>query len=250
MRFRDPKTGEMCDLQGLLLAWIKFRMHRDTDWAKKNVEEVASLMGYEVVYELGDDTSPLEVVAQSFSQIEKEANMDNPCIGCDVGWESISSAGTMSCRDECERLKAWEAKKKVDKPRICEVLGVDSGEKFCITYTSHAMRITRTCWIDKNGDIVSDGGRLPAEALSQIINHPDFIIRKPRFTEQEAERAKTIKVICPDADRIRCRFYENKGRVQHVCEGNRTMFTIWFDAFPSIQTDEYAKLDEIIGGAD
>ena len=73
---------------------------------------------------------------------------------------------------------------------------------------------------------------------------------KPRFTEQEAERAKTIKVICPDADRIRCRFYENKGRVQHVCEGNRTMFTIWFDAFPSIQTDEYAKLDEIIGGAD
>lgn len=73
---------------------------------------------------------------------------------------------------------------------------------------------------------------------------------KPRFTEQEAERARTIKVICPGADRIRCRISENKGRVQHVCEGNRTMLTIWFDAFPSIQTDEYAKLDEIIGGAE
>lgn len=72
---------------------------------------------------------------------------------------------------------------------------------------------------------------------------------KPRFTQQEAERARTINVICPDADRIRCRISENKGRVHHVCEGNRTMLTIWFDAFPSIQTDEYAKLDEIIGGA-
>ena len=72
---------------------------------------------------------------------------------------------------------------------------------------------------------------------------------KPRFTQQEVERARTIKVICPDADRIRCRISENKGRVQHVCEGNRTMLPIWFDAFPSIQTDECAKLDEIIGGA-
>lgn len=246
MKFRDPKTGEMCDLQGLLLAWIKFRMHRDTDWAKKNVEEVASLMGYEVVYELGDDTSPLEVVAQSFSQIEKEANMDNPCIGCDVGWESISSAGTMSCRDECERLKAWEAKKKVDKPRICEVLGVDVGERFKFDNFEYeltaddGMKWYSNCGSGNNG----------ANSLIKIINHPERIIRKPRFTEQEAERARTIKVICPDADRIRCRIYENKGRVQHVCEGNRAMLTIWFDAFPSIQTDEYAKLDEIIGGAE
>ena len=85
--------------------------------------------------------------------------------------------------------------------------------------------------------------------LVKAINDPDRIIRKPRFTEQEVESARTIKVICPDADRIKCRISENKGRVQHVCKGNRTMLTIWFDAFPSIQTDEYAKLDEIIGGA-
>lgn len=49
MKFCNPETGEMCGLQGLLLAWIRFRMHRDTDWAKENVEEVARLMGYEVV---------------------------------------------------------------------------------------------------------------------------------------------------------------------------------------------------------
>lgn len=194
MKFRDPKTGEMCGIQGLLWAWIRFRMHRDTDWAKENAEEVASLMGYEVVYEPGDDTSPLEVIAQSFSQIEKGANVDKP-------------------------LKDWTLG---ETKQYCESQG-----GYCAG-----------CLLQKN--------HCELKGCPEEWN----LSEKPRFTEQEAERARTIKVICPDADRIRCRISENKGRVQHVCEGNRTMLTIWFDAFPSIQTDEYAKLDEIIGGAE
>ena len=94
-----------------------------SEWAVDHPHEAARLMGYEVV----EDEQFREV-----TKMMKEANMDNPCIGCDVGWGSISSAGSMSCRDECERLKAWEAKKKVDKPRICEVLGVEVGEHFKI----------------------------------------------------------------------------------------------------------------------
>lgn len=134
----------------------------------------------------------------------------------------------------------------MDKPRICEVLGVDVGEKFSTASTSGM-----TYHITQAGAFLDSAGNYPnAHVVCDLISHPDHIIRKPHFTEQEAERARTIKVICPDADRIRCRIYENKGRVQHVCEGNRTMLTIWFDAFPSIQTDEYAKLDEIIGGAE
>ena len=35
-------------------------------------------MGYEVIPEPGDDTSPLDTVAEAFSQIGKEANMDKP----------------------------------------------------------------------------------------------------------------------------------------------------------------------------
>ena len=69
MRFRDPKTGEMCGLQGLLLAWIRFRLHRDTDWAKENAEEVAHLMGYEMVEEMREP---------QLNAGEKEANMDKP----------------------------------------------------------------------------------------------------------------------------------------------------------------------------
>lgn len=129
----------------------------------------------------------------------------------------------------------------VDKPRICDVLGVDSGEKFCITYTSHAMRITRTCWIDKNGDIVSDGGRLPAEALSQIINHPDRIIRKTRFTKQEVERAKAIKVLFP------CAIAVVKAPFVSVAVSGASLM-LSTEYFPSIQPGQSYTLDEIIGG--
>ena len=113
-------------------------------------------------------------------------------------------------------------------------------------------------WAEAHPRNVSENGNCVNCDLQTGIGYCPFdgtpadwdLDQNPRFTEQEVERARTIKVICPDADRIRCRISENKGRVQHVCEGNRTMLTIWFDAFPSIQTDEYAKLDEIIGGAE
>ena len=147
--------------------------------------------------------------------------------------------------DAIENARVQSEEANMDKPRICEVLGVEVGEPFDLLNSAR-----NPYHIDADGDMVDKDGNWCGEAICVAINHPDRIIRKPRFTEQEVERARTIKVICPDADRIRCRISENKGRVQHVCEGNRTMLTIWFDAFPSIQTDEYAKLDEIIGGAD
>ena len=188
MKFRDPKTGEMCGLQGLLLAWIRFRMHHDIDWAKENVEEASRLMGY-------------EVVEDDYDQSQKSRN-------------SV----------------AKKEKANMDKPRICEVLGVDVGEKFSTASTSGM-----TYHITQAGAFLDSAGNYPnAHVVCDLISHPERIIRKPRFTEQEVERARTIKVICPDADRIRCRISENKGRVQHVCKGNRTMLTIWFDAFPSI----------------
>ena len=134
----------------------------------------------------------------------------------------------------------------MDKPRICEVLGVDSGEKFCITYISHAMRITRTCWIDKNGDIVSDDGRIPAEALSQIINHPDRIIRKPRFTQQEVELAKVLYDLRRSESIVIGR---NKGGALWWRDGDSAEGILPHNLFPSLSECNCVKLDEIIGGA-
>ena len=74
---------------------------------------------------------------------------------------------------------------------------------------------------------------------------------KPRFTQQEVERAKAIKVIWPNADRI-------QGSCGSFGVG---MYYVWFssdllgqinddDCFPSIGSGETVTLDEIIGGAE
>ena len=165
--------------------------------------------------------------------------MDNPCIGCDVGWGSISSAGSMSCRDECERLKAWEAKKKVDKPRICEVLGVEPYEKFAVG--------DFTYWIDQDGDMWLEkeiGGQMECGGvLCTIINHPERIIRKPRFTEQNIKDAKMVKAV----------FGEN-GIVMRLITEEYPYTKLFFNQtringnlFPSIKEGQEYSLNEIIG---
>ena len=190
------------------------------------------MMGYEVL----EDEQFLEV-----RKMMKEANMDNPCIGCDVGWESISSAGSMSCRDKCERLKAWEAKKKVNKPRICEVLGVEMGEHFKIEGYKGEYHIN-DCGVLKWGGQTSD------DAIYEAINHPDRIIRKPRFTQQEVESAKIISVLFPEATHIeRLRGSKVLG-ITGAEDG--WIADIESSLFPEIKSGQSVTLDQIIGGAE
>ena len=67
---------------------------------------------------------------------------------------------------------------------------------------------------------------------------------KPRFTEQEVERAKAIKVLWPDAKGIRK--MEMMGPVHIV----GTAVWVGHDNFPSLEPERTIKLDEIIGGAE
>ena len=67
---------------------------------------------------------------------------------------------------------------------------------------------------------------------------------KPRFTQQEVERAKAIKVLWPDAEGIRKT--EMMGPVHIV----GTAVWVGHDNFPSLEPERTIKLDEIIGGAD
>lgn len=65
-----------------------------------------------------------------------------------------------------------------DKPRICEVLGVKVKEKFDAGPYKDA-------YVDLYGVIRTNIGTLmDADRVCELINHPDRIIRKPRFTEQ------------------------------------------------------------------
>jgi hypothetical protein len=142
----------------------------------------------------------------------------------------------------------------VNKPRIAQVLGVEVGEEF--TYDFGANQVNRgTFKIGADGKRYYKTGDLwnpcyNEDDLAVIINHPDRIIRKPRWTEQEVERAKAIKVLYPVVktlayvDIVGQTFYmyddedNYKGSLDNLDE-----------TFPTLRSIRRATLDEIIGGA-
>ena len=139
----------------------------------------------------------------------------------------------------------------MEKPRICEVLGVEVNEEF--TYDFGANQVNRgTFKIGADGNRYYKAGKdqwnlcYNEEDLLTIINHPDRIIRKPRFTEQEVEEAKYIKRILK-VDSVRRNIYGN-GLVAMKSD-NSVSVVINSEMLPSIHSGEKYTLDEIIGGA-
>lgn len=75
------------------------------------------------------------------------------------------------------------------------------------------------------------------------MDKPKPYICKPRFTEQEVERAKAIKIIWPDAKKM-----EKSGPNIMVFRGEFLAAILDTSLFPSIHEKETITLDEIIGG--
>lgn len=137
---------------------------------------------------------------------------------------------------------------KQDKPRICEVLGVEVGERFTINKKDVAEYYV----VSPNGTVVQEspvrGIVISSIDLAWIINQPECIVRRKRFTEQEIEDAKAIKrliLYALSVERGKDRFlhvkrYGDYGVLSSVDlqDGN---------LFPSILPRESYTLDEIIG---
>ena len=69
----------------------------------------------------------------------------------------------------------------------------------------------------------------------------------PRFTEQEVERAKAIKVLYPEI----CYIKNDDGWLRGIIEGKELIFLdIVLSWFPSVHPGQCYTLDEIIGGAE
>ena len=88
-----------------------------------------------------------------------------------------------------------------------------------------------------------------------MINLPDLIIRKPRFTQQEVEDAKTIKRMF-GTDNF-THIHKDEDGWTEMMDGPGEDWTIgWCSIgmeegmFPSIRPGETVTLDEIIGGAE
>ena len=124
------------------------------------------------------------------------------------------------------------------RPRICEVLGVDVGEHFYIDGFKGEYHV--------NSDgVLKWGGQTSCDAIYEAINHPDRIIRKPRWTEQEVERAKAIKMLYSEVESI-----EMYGFGIRVFNRKLVIATLDPSLFPSLRPNEIITLDEIIGGAE
>ena len=145
------------------------------------------------------------------------------------------------------RVPAPVEEVNMDKPRICEVLGVEVGQRFRVDYPKGM-----TAWlhINEDGFVEREGGAnrfKVGNSIAWAINHPDRIIRKPCFTEQEAEAAKAVKVLFPCTTHL-IQFQPN----EPVSAKSGDVFLVNFNSalFPSIQPGEPYTLDEIIGGAE
>ena len=155
-----------------------------------------------------------------------------------MGYEVVEDGNVLTKNDS----KGESLEANMDKPRICEVLGVEPEEKFEIRgntlgrfrinkYGTFQIEISNDCW-----------GFSTVECLNNLINHPENIARKPRWTEQEVERAKAIRLLYPEADSLNeCDPYIK------VFNNKFVIATLDTALFPSLCPGESVKLDEICG---
>ena len=180
--------------------------------------------------------------------------------GCKLVWKNVSCGRLKENPHEAARLMGYEAVEEtvftksdsknesleanMDKPRICEVLGVEVGERFDVK--SEIVSLYTDAYISEDG-IARTKTITPIDSmrLCEIINGELKIIRKPRWTEQEVERAKAIKLIYPNAEKLELipcaiRVYTDIGAIAYLHT----------DLFPSMKNGQISTLDEIIGGAE
>lgn len=154
-----------------------------------------------------------------------------------MGYEAVEETVFTKSDSKNESLEA-----NMDKPRICEVLGVEVGERFDVK--SEIVSLYTDAYISEDG-IARTKTITPIDSmrLCEIINGELKIIRKPRWTEQEVEMAKAIKLLFP------CAIAITKASFGSIFVSG-TSLTLSTEYFPSIQPGQSVTLDEIIGGAE
>lgn len=154
-----------------------------------------------------------------------------------MGYEVVEDDCDQSQKSRNSVAKKEEA--NMDKPRICDVLGVEVEER--VKY------LDLDIWLDVNGLLHTKDGYASGNLVCDVINHPDRIIRKPRWTEEEIVIAELILSLYERKDIVFGR-YENGQLWWKV--GNRAKNDFPNKFFPSIRPSNEFDLIEIIGGAE
>lgn len=131
----------------------------------------------------------------------------------------------------------------MDKPRIAQVLGVEVGEDVKYRHTDGSEENLCVC---EDGRVIISSLSCKITATSVLINainHPDRIIRKPRWTEQEVEIVKNLLEVVGPAE-----LRKVADMVTMKVDGK--IIYLRKDAFPSLKNEMVVTLYEIIGGAE
>ena len=159
-----------------------------------------------------------------------------------MGYEVVEDGNVLTKNDS----KGESLEANMDKPRICEVLGVEVGERFELGTTGIILLVNDDGLLHIG---LSQGAHketdLNVNYLVKAINHPDRIIRKSRFSGQEVERAKAIKLLYKDAEKIQ----ECDPVAKILNNYDSVIAQVDTGMFPSLRLGETVTLDEIIGGA-
>ena len=221
MKFRNPETGEVFD--SLREASDKFCSDHDCFWRECPLDKAnESRACWDWIQEY-----PIEAARL-------------------MGYEVVED-------EQFREVTKMMKEANMDKPRICEVLGVEVDEEWTVSGNDIAIyRVSGGVALEYampkyNG--VGYGKWLPAgmPCLVDFINHPDRIIRKPRFTQQEVELFRAIQVLYPKAEYVeRIKDSGVIGLSNNTCGW---IMDIDKDLFQALRPGESVKLDEIIGGA-
>ena len=146
-----------------------------------------------------------------------------------------------------------------DKPRICEDLKVEVGERFnivgCSEFDACEYDENQRFFIDSTGTMLEEmkpGRDNPASIVDGRVvclvwNHPDRIIRKLRFTPEEMATARVL--YAAGARSIEYPFGSG-GDIwtYRGCPGEffRTRWTLPSEIFPSIRPGQAVTLEDII----
>ena len=239
MKFRSPETGEIFDVRtgverfcygkGCSTCPMDNRCPNDfcSEWAADHPYEAARLMGYEVVE---DDC------------------VEGMCCDCAHGGPCCDWSENEDCQHKKEDGTCWVPytveEANMDKPRICDVLGVEVGDVF--VFSDLPFDDLKNYFVGTDGEIKNaHGGEVTSSEICYIINNADCIIRKPRWTQQDVEDAKTVRRVFGRDGSIR--------RTPKIGERSTLVFDHLYineDLFPSIKPGQSYALQEIIGGAE
>ena len=201
-------------------------------YVRANQQEAARLMGYEVVEEHTQTHEKTHADAIENARVQsEEANMDKPFDFSPVRTESGIKIGNIELTTNGIEIDG--RKIGMDKPLKDWTLW--EAKEYC---TSRNGNCADDCIFSKKGIGMVCG----------IAPKPVWwtLPEKPRFTQQEVERAKAIRVIYPTAYRLEeadplIRVWDKEGKLlSHVDTA----------LFPSHQSGQSYTLDEIIGGAE